>query len=578
MRLRGRCWDRGTRQSTHACGARSGLGVWRRPTGRTFARRGRPCGCRGGPRGRGSLGRAVLDSGDGYPRGDAADRQGDVVLLSKNPSPRHGGRGRNDPNTAQAWLWNPATGNTKRVDPPLWRDPGDGQLKPANIWCARPDLHGRRAAGRLRRQPALLEGPVDFKGLNKVYTFNPWNETWTEQPDMRHGRWYPTGVRMADGRIVIIDGLDESGAGFNTQPRRRAVHALAGPQRARHRQPARHPRRRRPAADRRALPAHVRDALRTHAGRRDRSPKTPGFSTRPVAANSFTWQDYPDSSRDRLWGTAVLVPGGTGRLDAGDAAGRLGAAHDHLDHHRHRGADDRDLRRGEPLGGLAGRPPRCTSGAATTTPCCCPTARWSRSAAASASETATSGQADAAQRQVELWDPATGAWRLGAAQAESRAYHSTALLLPDGRVVSAGDDVNGGIDQRHRRDLRAPLPLQGPAPDDHGGSSQRALRDQLRRRTPQHQRHRRRTGRARRDHPRQRHEPALHPARPSPSAPAASRSPRPPTPTSRPPATTCSSCSTTEASRRSPGSSAWASSTTLRPRIPRVHASRRPRP
>ena len=31
---------------------------------------------------------------------------------------------------------------------------------------------------------------------------------------MRHGRWYPTGVRMPDGRIVIINGLDESGAGF----------------------------------------------------------------------------------------------------------------------------------------------------------------------------------------------------------------------------------------------------------------------------------------------------------------------------------------------------------------------------
>ena len=85
-------------------------------------------------------------------------------------------------------------------------------------------------------------------------------------------------------------------------------------------------------------------------------------------------------------------------------------------------------------------------------------------------------EADAAQRQVELWDPATGAWRLGAAQAESRAYHSTALLLPDGRVVSAGDDVNGGTDQGHRRDLRAPLPLQGRAPHDHRGSSQRPLR------------------------------------------------------------------------------------------------------
>ena len=109
-------------------------------------------------------------------------------------------------------------GTTKRVDPPLWRDPGDGQLKPANIWCAGQTFtaDGRLVVfgGNLR----FSEGAVDFKGLNKVYTFNPFNETWTEQPDMRHGRWYPTGVRMSDGRIVIINGLDESGAGFKRNP------------------------------------------------------------------------------------------------------------------------------------------------------------------------------------------------------------------------------------------------------------------------------------------------------------------------------------------------------------------------
>ena len=45
-------------------------------------------------------------------------------------------------------------------------------------------------------------------------------------------------------------------------------------------------------------------------------------------------------------------------------------------------------------------------------------------------------------KQVELWDPATRTWRLGAAQQETRAYHSVAMLLPDGRVLSAGDDGN----------------------------------------------------------------------------------------------------------------------------------------
>lgn len=39
--------------------------------------------------------------------------------------------------------------------------------------------------------------------------------------------------------------------------------------------------------------------------------------------------------------------------------------------------------------------------------------------------------------QSELWDPATG-WKEMAAEAVDRCYHSTAVLLPDGRVLSAG--------------------------------------------------------------------------------------------------------------------------------------------
>jgi hypothetical protein len=50
----------------------------------------------------------------------------------------------------------------------------------------------------------------------------------------------------------------------------------------------------------------------------------------------------------------------------------------------------------------------------------------------------------AVHRNIELYDPATGQWRLGPAQDELRTYHSTALLLPDARVMSAGDDGYGG--------------------------------------------------------------------------------------------------------------------------------------
>jgi Galactose oxidase-like, Early set domain len=45
----------------------------------------------------------------------------------------------------------------------------------------------------------------------------------------------------------------------------------------------------------------------------------------------------------------------------------------------------------------------------------------------------------------EIWDPATGQWTLGAKAAKARLYHSTALLLPDGTVLTAGGGAVGPV-------------------------------------------------------------------------------------------------------------------------------------
>jgi hypothetical protein len=49
-----------------------------------------------------------------------------------------------------------------------------------------------------------------------------------------------------------------------------------------------------------------------------------------------------------------------------------------------------------------------------------------------------------ATHEAELWNPETGAWTTLAAEAVTRVYHSTSILLPDGRVLSAGSGDGEG--------------------------------------------------------------------------------------------------------------------------------------
>jgi hypothetical protein len=51
--------------------------------------------------------------------------------------------------------------------------------------------------------------------------------------------------------------------------------------------------------------------------------------------------------------------------------------------------------------------------------------------------------------QPELYNPTSGTWTLLPAQAAIRAYHSTAILLPDGRVFSAGSDSKTPLEKSY---------------------------------------------------------------------------------------------------------------------------------
>ncbi len=65
-----------------------------------------------------------------------------------------------------------------------------------------------------------------------------------------------------------------------------------------------------------------------------------------------------------------------------------------------------------------------------------------------------------ARLQSEIYDPASDTWTLTAASTVPRLYHSTALLLPDGRVVTAGGNPEGGTHVQWNQDPREEMRLE----------------------------------------------------------------------------------------------------------------------
>ena len=110
------------------------------------------------------------------------------------------------------------TGGLSRRDAPRIDLDGDGVAEtPAPLFCSGQSLlaDGQLfVAGGNLGNPASLGGSTpNWRGLDRAYTFDPWSETWREQPRPRHGRWYPSQVELADGRIAILAGYDEVGLG-----------------------------------------------------------------------------------------------------------------------------------------------------------------------------------------------------------------------------------------------------------------------------------------------------------------------------------------------------------------------------
>lgn len=81
--------------------------------------------------------------------------------------------------------------------------------------------------------------------------------------------------------------------------------------------------------------------------------------------------------------------------------------------------------------------------------------------------TAAGNDARGAVLAAEVWDPATEQWTVMASMNLPRLYHTTALLLPDGRVMVAGGGKPTpayGVDQLNMELYSPPYLFQGPRP------------------------------------------------------------------------------------------------------------------
>ncbi|MFD0347370.1 hypothetical protein ACFQ0M_17480 [Kitasatospora aburaviensis] len=120
-------------------------------------------------------------------------------------------------NAGRAYLWDPAKGfgadAFTKVTPPVVDMPdGLNQPRPAPFFCAG---HSFLPNGMLGVFGGNLGGNGGT-GAKLSLIFDPWTETWTRNPDMSVGRWYPSVVTGADGRQLIMSGQSELGWGTPT--------------------------------------------------------------------------------------------------------------------------------------------------------------------------------------------------------------------------------------------------------------------------------------------------------------------------------------------------------------------------
>ncbi|PYO70333.1 MAG: hypothetical protein DMD37_07600 [Gemmatimonadetes bacterium] len=308
-----------------------------------------------------------------------------------------------------AQVWDPATGVFTAVP------------APSRVFCAGHDF---LPDGRL----LVAGGHIsDLHGLPNTNVFDPATNTWQALPPMAAGRWYPTNTTLPDGEVVTIGGTDTAGADVTipevwngTAWRQLTTAALA-------------------------LPLYPRtfvapDGRIFYAGEAQQSRYLDVTGT-------GQWADGPLRQFGvRDYGSAVMYePGKILYAGGGDPPTNT--------------AEIIDLNQPNPAWQYTGSMAFARRQMNATL---LPTGDVLVTGGT------TSGgfnNPEGAVHSAELWSPATGAWTRLAANAVTRIYHGTTLLLPDGRILHTGSgDATGAVDELSYELYSPPYLFQGPRP------------------------------------------------------------------------------------------------------------------
>ncbi|MBW4469896.1 MAG: DUF1929 domain-containing protein [Stenomitos rutilans HA7619-LM2] len=266
-----------------------------------------------------------------------------------------------------------------------------------------------------------------FMGRNDATVFDPQTQQWAFVKPMAHGRWYPTLTNLGDGRVLATTGLNEAGNDHN-----QALEIYSGTTntwQVKHFAPG-FP----------GLPlyAHLflmQDGRIFFSGGRMDDPMEVEPCIFDLTKNPVPTQPVPDLLDPvlRNQSASVLLPpaqdqkvmiiggGPVGKEDKTDATDKVSIV---------------DLKAAKPVYKAAA-------------PMQLPRLHLNAVLLPDRTVFVTGGslkQEDTplARLQPEIYDPATNTWSLMAEATVPRLYHSTALLLPDGRVVAAGGNPEGG--------------------------------------------------------------------------------------------------------------------------------------